>query len=31
MDSKIVKEALWLVTLWGIEKRKTAVKRLFKK
>jgi len=31
MDSRIVKEALWLVTLWGIEKRKTAIKRLFKK
>ena len=31
MDSKIVKEALWRVTVWGFEKRKQQVKRLFNK
>lgn len=30
MDSKIVKEALWRVTVWGFEKRKNQLKRLFK-
>jgi len=30
MDSKIVKEALWRVTVWGIDKRKNQIKRLFK-
>lgn len=29
MDSSIVKEALWRVTQWGIEKRLTDVKRIF--
>lgn len=31
MDSTIVKEALLRVTIWGIEKRKSQLKRLFKK
>ena len=31
MDSRIVKEALLRVTIWGIEKRKNQIKRLFKK
>jgi len=31
MDSKIVKEALLRVTVWGLEKRKNQIKRLFKK
>ena len=31
MDSKIVKEALMRVTIWGIEKRKNQIRNLFKK
>ena len=31
MDSKIVKEALTRVSIWGIEKRKNQIKGLFKK
>jgi len=31
MDSKIVKEALMRVTIWGIEKRKNQIQNLFKK
>ena len=31
MDSSIVKEALLRVTVWGFEKRKAQIKRLFKK
>jgi len=31
MDSTIVKEALLRVTIWGIEKRKNQLKRLFKR
>ncbi|MCX6405052.1 MAG: dolichol-phosphate mannosyltransferase, partial [Actinobacteria bacterium] len=31
MDSKIVKEALTRVTIWGFEKRKNQIKGLFKK
>jgi dolichol-phosphate mannosyltransferase len=30
MDSSIVKEALWRVTQWGIEKRLTDLKKLFR-
>jgi dolichol-phosphate mannosyltransferase len=29
MDGAIVKEALWRVTQWGIEKRLTDIKNLF--
>jgi dolichol-phosphate mannosyltransferase len=29
MDSSIVKEALWRVTQWGIEKRYSDLKRIF--
>jgi dolichol-phosphate mannosyltransferase len=31
MDGSIVKEALWRVTQWGIEKRLTDVKNLLKR
>jgi len=31
MDSKIVKEALMRVTIWGIQKRKNQIRNLFKK
>jgi dolichol-phosphate mannosyltransferase len=31
MDGSIVKEALWRVTQWGIEKRLTDVKNILKR